>query len=64
MNNRKGTALLVPSEVEGAVPYSVDVLPVSALIELTAVTVFAVNMGWTFAKPPVVVPGPFSQYAE
>jgi hypothetical protein len=41
-----------------------DILPVSALIELTAVTVFAVNMAWTFAKPPVVALGPLTQYSE
>jgi len=62
-----GCTLRVVSEIlayQGYAAWAWDVLPVSAVIELAAVTVFAVNMVWTFAKPPVVAPGPLSQYAE
>jgi uncharacterized protein involved in response to NO len=40
------------------------VLPVSALIELTAVTLFAINLILTFLRPPVVVPTPLTMATE
>jgi hypothetical protein len=39
-------------------------LPVSALIEMTAVSLFAINLVWTFLRPPVVAPGPLQMYVE
>ena len=40
------------------------VLPVSALIELTAVALFAVNLIVTFVKPPVVATTPLTMMTE
>jgi hypothetical protein len=39
-------------------------LPVSALIELTAVFLFAVNLTVTFLRPPIVVTTPLSMTTE
>ena len=41
-----------------------NALPVSALIELAAVTLFAVNLFVTFLRPPVVVTTPLSMTTE
>jgi hypothetical protein len=40
------------------------VLPLSAFIEMTAVTIFALNLIWTFLRPPVVAPSPLQMYVE
>ncbi|MCC6291545.1 MAG: NnrS family protein [Bryobacterales bacterium] len=50
-----GCTLRVVSEVgayEGYLPSLWPLLPVSAVIEMTAVTFFAVNLGLTFLQPP------------
>ena len=50
-----GCLLRVSSEIvayEGYANYAWSVLPVSAVIELAAVTVFAFNLGVTFLRPP------------
>ena len=51
-----GCALRVTSEVlayQGFLTSAWSWLPVSAIIEMTAVTVFAVNMAATFTRPPL-----------
>lgn len=53
-----GCTLRVASEIaayQGYAPWAWYVLPVSALIELTAVTLFALNLIVTFLRPPVTV---------
>ncbi len=40
------------------------VLPVSALIELAAVTLFAINLFVTFLRPPIVAPSPLQMTTE
>ncbi len=55
-----GCALRVVSEVlayESYVPWTWHVLPLSAIIELTAVTLFAANLGITFLRPPAHLAG-------
>jgi uncharacterized protein involved in response to NO len=62
-----GCTLRVGSEIlayQGYASWAWDVLPVSALIEMTAVTIFAINLAWTFLRPPVVAPGPLHMYVE
>jgi len=62
-----GCTLRVASEIlayQAYAGWAWSVLPVSALIEMTAVTIFAVNLIWTFLKPPVVAPGPLQMYVE
>jgi uncharacterized protein involved in response to NO len=62
-----GCTLRVSSEIlayQNYAEWGWRVLPVSALIEMTAVTIFAINLAWTFARPPVVAPGPLQMYAE
>ena len=62
-----GCTLRVVSEVLAYQDYAAwawTVLPVSALIELTAVTLFAVNLIGTFIRPPVVVTTPLSMTTE
>jgi len=62
-----GCTLRVSSEIlayQGYAAWAWTILPVSALIEMTAVTVFAVNLAWTFIRPPVVVHGPLQMYVE
>jgi uncharacterized protein involved in response to NO len=52
-----GCTLRVASEIVAYQDYANwawNVLPVSALIELTAVTLFAVNLTVTFLRPPIV----------
>lgn len=52
-----GCTLRVASEILAYQDYAKwawNVLPVSAFIELTAVTLFAINLIATFARPPVV----------
>jgi hypothetical protein len=39
-------------------------LPVSALIELAAVTLFAVNLIVTFLRPPIIVTTPLNMTTE
>ncbi|HEX8872293.1 MAG TPA: hypothetical protein VF758_05975, partial [Candidatus Acidoferrum sp.] len=62
-----GCTLRVSGEVlayQSYAQWAWQVLPVSALIEMTAVTVFAVNLVWTFLRPPVVAPSPLQMYVE
>ena len=58
-----GCTLRVASEILAYQNYAAwawYILPISALIELTAVSLFAVNLIVTFARPPVVVPSPLT----
>ena len=62
-----GCALRVASEVLAYQNYAAwawNVLPVSALIELTAVILFAINLIVTFLRPPVTVPTPLMMTTE
>ena len=62
-----GCTLRVSSEIlayQGYASWAWDVLPISALIEMTAVTIFAANLAWTFLRRPVVVQGPLTQFVE
>jgi len=62
-----GCTLRVASEIlayQNFAAWAWGVLPISALIEMTAVTIFAINLVWTFLKPPVVAPGPLQMYVE
>jgi hypothetical protein len=62
-----GCTLRVTSEILAYQNYAAwawNVLPVSALIELSAVTLFAVNMIITFLQPPIVVTTPLSMTIE
>lgn len=62
-----GCTLRVASEILAYQDYAKwawNVLPVSALIELTAVALFAVNLIATFARPPVVVTSPLTMTTE
>ena len=62
-----GCTLRVASEILAYQDYAKwawNVLPISALIELTAVALFAVNLIVTFARPPVVVTSPLTMTTE
>ena len=62
-----GCTLRVVSEVlayQGYAMWAWNVLPISALIELTAVALFAINLIATFARPPVVTPSPLTMTTE
>jgi uncharacterized protein involved in response to NO len=62
-----GCTLRVASEILAYQDYAAwawNILPVSALIELTAVTLFAINLIVTFARPPVVVASPLTMVTE
>ena len=62
-----GCTLRVASEILAYQDYAAwawSVLPVSALIELTAVTLFAINLFVTFLRPPVVVTTPLHMTTE
>jgi hypothetical protein len=62
-----GCTLRVASEIlayQNFAAWAWSVLPVSALVEMTAVTIFAFNLVWTFLKPPVVAPSPLQMYVE
>ena len=62
-----GCALRVSSEVLAYQNYAAwawQILPISAVVEMTAVTVFAVNLVWTFLRPPVTAPSPLQMYVE
>jgi len=62
-----GCTLRVASEILAYQNYAAwawYILPISALIELTAVALFAVNLIVTFAGPPVVVPSPLTMTTE
>lgn len=62
-----GCTLRVASEILAYQDYAKwawNVLPISALIELTAVALFAVNLIVTFARPPVVVASPLTMTTE
>jgi hypothetical protein len=53
-----GCTLRVTSEILAYQSYAAwawNVLPVSALIELAAVTLFALNLAVTFLRPPIAV---------
>lgn len=56
-----GCTLRVTSEILAYQNYAAwawKLLPVSALIELTAVTLFAINLMITFLRPPIAVTDP------
>jgi uncharacterized protein involved in response to NO len=56
-----GCTLRVASEIlayQNYVAWAWNFLPISAVIELTAVALFAVNLTVTFLKPPIVVTAP------
>jgi hypothetical protein len=62
-----GCTLRVSSEILAYQDYAQwawDVLPLSALIELTAVALFAINLIATFARPPVGAPSPLTMTTE
>jgi hypothetical protein len=62
-----GCTLRVASEIlayQDYLKWAWNVLPISALIELTAVALFAVNLIVTFARPPVVVASPLTMTTE
>ena len=62
-----GCTVRVPSEVfayQGYAQWAWQILPISAVVEMTAVTLFAVNLIWTFLRPPVVAPSPLQMYVE
>ncbi|MGH9354510.1 MAG: hypothetical protein ACRD10_00090, partial [Terriglobia bacterium] len=62
-----GCTLRVGSEILAYQDYAKwawNILPVSALIELTAVTLFAINLIVTFARPPAVVTSPLTMTTE
>ena len=62
-----GCTLRVASEIlayQNFAAWAWGALPVSALIEMVAVTIFAINLVWTFFRPPVVAPGPLQMYVE
>ena len=62
-----GCTLRVASEILAYQDYAAwawTVLPVSALIELTAVVLFAINLIVTFIRPPVVVTSPLTMMTE
>ena len=62
-----GCTLRVASEILAYQDYAKwawNILPISALIELTAVALFAINLIVTFARSPVVVPSPLTMTTE
>ena len=62
-----GCTLRVTSEILAYQNYAAwawNVLPVSALIELTAVTLFAVNLIITFLRTHAIVTTPLSMTTE
>jgi uncharacterized protein involved in response to NO len=62
-----GCTLRVTSEIlayQDYVEWAWNILPVSALIELAAVALFAINLIATFARPPVVVTSPLTMTTE
>jgi uncharacterized protein involved in response to NO len=62
-----GCTLRVTSEILAYQNYAAwawNVLPISALIELTAVTLFAVNLTATFPRTPIAVTTPLSMTTE
>jgi len=62
-----GCTLRVVSEILAYQDYATwawNILPISALVELTAVVLFAVNLIVTFARPPVVVASPLTMTTE
>lgn len=61
-----GCLLRVCAEIaayEGYVSHAWQVLPVSAVIELAAVTIFALNLGLTFLGPPTHLMQPVAHQA-
>jgi hypothetical protein len=62
-----GCTLRVASEILAYQDYATwawTILPVSALIELTAVALFAINLTATFMRPPVVVTSALTMMTE
>jgi uncharacterized protein involved in response to NO len=62
-----GCTLRVASEMlayQGYAKWAWDVLPVSALIELTAVALFTINLIATFARPALAPPSPLTMTTE
>jgi uncharacterized protein involved in response to NO len=62
-----GCTLRVASEIlayQGYAVWAWSVLPVSALTELTAVSLFALNLMATFLRPSIVITTPLSMTTE
>jgi hypothetical protein len=62
-----GCTLRVSSELlayQGYAAWAWNVLPLSALMEMAAVTLFAVNLIFTFLQPPLVATTPLSMATE
>lgn len=62
-----GCTLRVGSEILAYQDYAKwawNILPISALIELTAIALFAINLIATFARSPVVAPSPLTMTTE
>ena len=62
-----GCTLRVTSEILAYQDYAArawTILPISALIELTAVALFAINLIVTFIRPPMVVTSPLTMMTE
>jgi len=62
-----GCTLRVASEILAYQNYATwawNILPISALVELTAVALFAINLIVTFARPPLVVASPLTMTSE
>ena len=62
-----GCTLRVASEIlayQGYATWAWSGLPVSALMELTAVSLFALNLIVTFLRPPIVITTPLSMTIE
>ena len=62
-----GCTLRVASEILAYQNYGAwarSVLPVSALLELTAITLFAINLIVTFLRQPITVTTPLSMTTE
>jgi hypothetical protein len=62
-----GCILRVTSEIlayQGYAVWAWSGLPISALLELTAVFLFAVNLAVTFLRPPIVFTTPLSTTTE
>ena len=62
-----GCIMRVASEIlayQDHAKWAWNILPFSALIELTAVALFAFNLVATFARPPIVAPSPLTMTTE
>lgn len=62
-----GCAMRVGTEIlayQNYADWAWSVLPLSAIIEMTAVTLFAVNLVWSFMRRPAVARSPLTQFTE